>query len=453
MFKLPKRKHLLQFVWILGIALLPLFVFFSHHQETAMANSLPKVMVTTNQLNVRSLPGLDGQILTEVQKGDVYEVYASDHNWDQIKLTNNKMGWVNATYLRSTTDTVQMGVVSKVKGLNVHQSASLQAKIISHLTTDTIYPLLDQKDGLVEVQSPNGAGWVSAALITQKQIGHPTDSQAATVSAHALTIRQSSSVSSSIVGYLKQNDSVFIEAEQSGWAWIRTQSGETGWVSDHYLKLTPSNQSEAVQTTTTPDSKTSEPSTKVASNSIVTTNSLSGQTIVLDAGHGGKDNGTTGVDGTPEKILTLQTAQAVQEKLEKAGAHVIMTRSGDTYPTLQDRVTLSNQSQADAFISFHYNSSPLHFINGINDFYFNKNRDSRLASDILKGVVQATGRHNRGTHFDNLYVLRNNTQPSTLIELGFLSNKAEDAAVHNATYQGEVADGVYQGLLNYFSGQ
>lgn len=456
-----KKGLLLKVLTLFGIVLMPLFLLVSHYQDQAKADSQSKVIITVNTLNVRSLPGLDGNIVSEVHKGEIYEVMATDHNWDQIKLTDNQMGWVYADYVHSTTDSVLMGVASTVNGLNVHESASLNAQIISHLSTGTLYPLLDQKGSFVEVQSSDGPGWVSTQFVTEKQIGHTIQTETATVTAHALTIHQMSSVSSQITGYLAHNDVVFIKAEQSGWAWIRTESGQTGWVSEHYLNIEPqSTAAGSVQHTTAPvsnsSSVTSPPSQsktiRVASESVNSANNvLMGKTIVLDPGHGGIDNGTTGVDGTPEKVLTLQTAEEVKSKLEAAGAHVIMTRETDTYVTLQDRADLSNQSSADAFISFHYNASPLTFIKGLTDFYYNKSRDGRLASDVLNGVVQSTGLTTRGTRFENLYVLRNNTQPSTLIELGFISNKSEDTAVHNAAYQAEVADGVYQGLINYFS--
>ncbi|MDP4105459.1 MAG: N-acetylmuramoyl-L-alanine amidase, partial [Bacillota bacterium] len=74
-------------------------------------------------------------------------------------------------------------------------------------------------------------------------------------------------------------------------------------------------------------------------------------------------------------------------------------------------------------------------------------------ADILNEVVKTTGLNNDGTKFDDLDVLRNNKQPSTLIELGYLSNKQDDSIVENTAYRDQVAQGVYLGLLNYFSSQ
>lgn len=178
---------------------------------------------------------------------------------------------------------------------------------------------------------------------------------------------------------------------------------------------------------------------------------LKGKTIVLDPGHGGDDDGTTSLIGTPEKTLTMATAKVVEDKLENAGAHVLMTRNDDTYISLEQRVAISNQNRAEAFISFHYNWLNDPSVTGLTDFYYQESKDYTLAADIINEVAQTTGLKNDGTSFNDLHVLRTNLQPSTLIELGFLSNSQEDAAVETSAYREKVAQGIYQGLLDYFS--
>ena len=89
--------------------------------------------------------------------------------------------------------------------------------------------------------------------------------------------------------------------------------------------------------------------------------------------------------------MTLATAKVVEQKLENAGANVIMTRTNDTYISLQHRAELSNHNHADAFISFHYNwiNDPL--VNGLTDFYYQTSKDNPLASAILNEVSKTTG--------------------------------------------------------------
>ncbi|MDN3017152.1 N-acetylmuramoyl-L-alanine amidase [Paenibacillus sp. BSR1-1] len=286
----------------------------------------------------------------------------------------------------------------------------------------------------------------------------------ATVEATVLRVRENPSLFSKVVGRLKMGAKITIQEEQSGWAKMVSSSGIQGWVYGYYItkdssseakraiaslpstrKIVRFNEKGQIQSTESISGiQTTVPF--IAQNSF---DPLQGKTIVLDPGHGGKDDGTTSIAGTHEKSLTLSTAEAVKQILENAGANVIMTRTGDTYVPLLQRVAVSYQNHADAFISFHYNWSSDPSVNGITNFYYQQTSNP-LASDIINEVVQATGLNNDGTRFDNLSVLRNNSQPSTLIELGFLSNKNDDSVVESSAYRDKVAKGVYLGLLDYF---
>ncbi|MGG3470245.1 N-acetylmuramoyl-L-alanine amidase [Neobacillus pocheonensis] len=288
----------------------------------------------------------------------------------------------------------------------------------------------------------------------------------ATVEATVLHVRENPSIFSKVIGRLKMGGKITVQEEQSGWAKMVSSSGMQGWVSEYYIAKDASSDAQPIiegpptmgkivafnkkgQTQSTESNSISGIQTTVPSIARNSKGPLQGKTIVLDPGHGGKDDGTTSIVGTHEKSLTLPTAEAVKQKLENAGANVIMTRTDDTYVPLQQRADISNQNHADAFISFHYNWSSDPSVNGITDFYYQQSGNP-LASDIINEVVQATGLNNDGTRFDNLSVLRSNSQPSTLIELGFLSNSNDDSVVESSAYSDKVAQGVYQGLLDYF---
>lgn len=265
--------------------------------------------------------------------------------------------------------------------------------------------------------------------------------RSATVEAIVLNVREEPDLSGRVIGKLNLGTRITIYEEQSGWAKVAAPSGVKGWVYEYYIAkaATGSRQETHAEVNSAP-----------AVHMLNNLGPLTGRTVVLDPGHGGVDNGTTSIAGTPEKKLTLETAQAVEQKLKSAGATVIMTRTSDTYNTLQQCVDPSNQNQADAFISFHYNWSNDPSVNGLTDFYYHQSKDDPLAADILNEVAKSTGMPNDGTRFDDLYVLRNNSQPSTLIELGFLSNNHDDSVVESDTYRNNVAEGVYLGLLDYF---
>lgn len=324
--------------------------------------------------------------------------------------------------------------------------------------------VLSQKKYQINI-SRNQAGWVININNTQAQVKTkpktpkrvqaqvkskpktpkrvtPTENIEATVGVNGLNVRDQPSLSSSVIGKLNLGTKITVKNEQPGWAKIESSSGVQGWVYTNYISkgTTSNNETQPVSGSTA--------STDHTQNS---QEPLKGKIIVLDPGHGGIDDGTTSIIGTHEKTLTLGTAKVVKHKLEDAGANVIMTRITDTYIPLEQRADLSNKNHADAFISFHYNWIEDPSINGLTDFYYSKSRDNILASDILEEVIKTTGLKNNGTRFDDLDVLRNNSRPSTLIELGFLSNKQDDAVVESPTYRDRVAQGVYLGLLDYFS--
>lgn len=285
------------------------------------------------------------------------------------------------------------------------------------------------------------------------------ENRGATVEATVLNVRENPSLSSKVVGKLKMGAKITIQEEQSGWAKMVTSTGIQGWVYEYYIAKEKSGETQPVVSRSSTTGKKGQTQSTESNSDIRSTapsifqNSkgpLQGKTIVLDPGHGGKDGGTKSIVGTYEKSLILQTTFAVKQKLENKGAHVIMTRTDDTFVPLLQRAELSNQNHADAFISFHYNWSSNPSANGITNFYYRQS-DTPLASDINNEVVKKTGLNKFGTKFGDLSVLRNNSQPSTLIELGFLSNEHDDSVVESSTYSDKVANGVYQGLLDYFS--
>ncbi|USK59448.1 N-acetylmuramoyl-L-alanine amidase [Peribacillus asahii] len=235
--------------------------------------------------------------------------------------------------------------------------------------------------------------------------------------AASLNIRTGAGTSYSIVTAVKKGQAVTLFETKGNWGRIETSSGITGWASLSYLTKTKPSQG------------------------------LENRVIVIDAGHGGKDPGAYYI----EKNLTLQTAKQLQTLLKKAGAKVIMTRSTDTYLTLAQRVVVSHNNKADAFVSLHYNSSSSSSAKGIETFYWATNVNEKTLAQYVQGeVVKQTGLSNRGVRTGNFHVIRENKKPAILIELGFLSNATERKKVSTETYQYKSAIGIYKGLEKYF---
>ena len=179
----------------------------------------------------------------------------------------------------------------------------------------------------------------------------------------------------------------------------------------------------------------------------ITPDLSSGKTVVLDAGHGGYDSGALGIT-TLEKILTLKTTTTIAEKLKNAGVQVILTRDSDTFISLPDRTALSERYQADAFVSIHFDSTVDPTANGTTTYYY-EDSDMSLAKAIHREIGDDTSLRDRGIRFGNYYVLRNNRQPSVLLELGFLSNPWEEQLVNRTDYQNEITTEISDGILAF----
>ncbi len=195
------------------------------------------------------------------------------------------------------------------------------------------------------------------------------------------------------------------------------------------------------------------------------------KTIVLDPGHGGKDQGTDGRGRYLEKDLCLRIARKTATLLRKQGYVVYLTRSSDTTLELEQRVEAAARVRGDLFVSLHMNTAGNRTVNGIETFllapygtsstYDNKvwkaprrgnqfdKTNSRLAFDLHRNVVEKTGADDRGIKHANFLVLRDAPCAAALIEMGFLSNGAEEKKLGTSAYQDKVAQGLAGGIAAY----
>jgi N-acetylmuramoyl-L-alanine amidase len=168
--------------------------------------------------------------------------------------------------------------------------------------------------------------------------------------------------------------------------------------------------------------------------------------IVIDPGHGGFDRGGIPGQRVPEKMMALDVALRLRQKLQAAGYRVVMTRDSDVFIPLPARVAIANHYRDAVFICVHFNSATRSGANGIETYYYR--RDSvTLASNIHKNVIADAPSENRGIRRRGYYVLRRTSIPGVLVECGFLTNPTEARLAQTSSYRDKLAENIARGIL------
>ncbi len=180
---------------------------------------------------------------------------------------------------------------------------------------------------------------------------------------------------------------------------------------------------------------------------------LEGITIALDPGHGGSDTGAVSPSGLEEKEISLNVSLELEERLENLGAEVVMTRNEDIYVSLGERVRIANNSNADIFISIHFNAFNDSSANGTETFWHTRGtaQSERLATLIQNQLLDKLGRRNRGVKQENYYVLRETEMTSALTEPLFITNPTEEQIIMDEANQSLVAQAIEEAILEFYS--
>ncbi|MEN8140108.1 MAG: N-acetylmuramoyl-L-alanine amidase [Thermodesulfobacteriota bacterium] len=215
------------------------------------------------------------------------------------------------------------------------------------------------------------------------------------------------------------------------------------------------------------------------------------KTVIIDAGHGGKDPGAIGITGLREKDVSLRVARKVSRELERKGYKTILTRDSDTFIPLEERTAIANTKGGDLFISIHANSAPNRRAFGLETFYLSlattpeeraaaamenaistmqisalqdilnslmknaKIEESRKMAAVMQGSLisglQQDFPHTRdlGVKKAPFIVLIGANMPAVLTEIGFISNRAEEKRLRSSTYLNHLAYHIAAGVDSY----
>jgi N-acetylmuramoyl-L-alanine amidase len=217
--------------------------------------------------------------------------------------------------------------------------------------------------------------------------------------------------------------------------------------------------------------------------------------VLVDPGHGGKDSGAEATHqigskklSIAEKDVTLRVSKMLYSLLVKryAGMKVLLTREGDTYPTLDERVDKANgislsENEAIIYVSIHANASFNKKARGFEVWYLSPDFRRKILSDpgdkdpeilpilntmleeefttesiiiaknIMDGLSSLVGKEspNRGIKAEEWFVVRNAKMPSVLIELGFVTNPEEALLLSDDDYLMKLAEGIYNGIVDF----
>ena len=250
-------------------------------------------------------------------------------------------------------------------------------------------------------------------------------SNSVTVKVNQLNVRSGPAVSYPVKGIVKKGAHLQVIKRQNDWLQVIANHRQVGWVASWLVNETKLNHPSKIAETT----------------------------IVLDPGHGGEDTGALSTSNQQEQKYTLQIAKKVAKKLKNTGARVILTRNSNKTVSLTDRPEIAEQNHADAFVSFHLDSSDQpNSASGVTSYYYHAGKSKQMATAV-NTQLRNLPLPNRGVQFGDFLVIRDTSVPSILLETGYINTDTNFDEIKSPKYQAKVANDVTRGLTKYFADQ
>jgi N-acetylmuramoyl-L-alanine amidase len=406
-------------------------------EKVDTAQVIGLISVTTNGLNVRTAPNASASILGVVNAGGKLSVYAEEGAWLKVSY-QGQYAYINKSYVKfleqdgNTIGAATKQVTANVD-INLYYKPTSSSKKITLISAGTTLSVYKEIDGYYLTMVGGIPGYIVKSSTTDVQASIPSDSNdnsgtvtstIAKVTVGGLNMRDVASTNGKVLKTLAKGTTLSVHSLSGYWAKVSV-GGVTGYVNKSYVKLI--NQSGS---------------------------SVKDRIIILDPGHGGKDPGAT-KEGYTEKAIVLKVGNLVKQKLQAAGAKVYTTRTGDTYPTLEERVAFTKNNYGEIYVSIHVNSATSSSAKGTETFYNittgdQYEEDQKLAKYINNEIVTNANMSNRGVKEANYYVIRNMIIPSVLVELGFISNSEDRQKLINDKYVEIFAQSIYKGIVDYY---
>lgn len=201
----------------------------------------------------------------------------------------------------------------------------------------------------------------------------------------------------------------------------------------------------------------------------VSVKNLKYKTVIIDAGHGGPDGGTSAVDGTLEKDINLQIAHKLNEFLISMGIETVMIRTDDIsvhdsdaetirekkVSDIKNRLSILNNTDNAVFVSIHQNHFSQEKYNGTQVFYSKNHPDSSVLADnirhsVITGLQPENSREIKQSG-QEIYLLHHAENPAVMVECGFLSNYKETELLKDEIYQRKLALFIALGIMDFIN--
>lgn len=384
-----------------------------------------KVTITGEIVNVREQPGTTYSIVTQIHQGETYDLLDRKGDWYKIKLSANQTGWIASWLAEQQTNAKTVMATVNTDTLNIRAEADATSSKIGVLHQGDQVKKIGEQNDWSQIEYQSEKAWVNSAyLSTEERVSATSDENPISILYDGTNIRKKPAIKSKVMAQVSAGDTFYPLEKKGDWYKIEYASGKTGYVASWIVSAYEGD----LQFKGKPGAKT----------------------IVIDPGHGGRDQGATGVNGSLEKTLNLEVGNRLARKLDKAGFNVVLTRSTDKYISLESRAEQAHHEQADAFISLHFDSIDDQQVVGHTSYYYNE-QDKALAQTIHNEITNMVELHDRGARFGDFYVLRENLQPAILLELGYISNAHEEKIMNSQSFHEQVTDAIVEGLNKYFN--
>jgi len=395
---------------------------------------------TLNQVSIKEGPSYNYPIVKTIQKNSLINILKITPKVALIK-TGNSVGYIPSNKLGSSnSESVNQMYEINTDGLNVRSGPSTSYPVIQKINKATKVHGYSINNDWLYLTDKNLKGYLSIKYTTKltNETSKPTNDPSKQPSSNqddsklvrkvivdttSLNVRSDSSTSSLVIGSVKKGEILVVLKETDGWLQI-SKNNTLGYVNKQYVK-----------------------DLQVPSTSPIN--------IAIDAGHGGTDPGTS-YNGLVEKNITLKTAQFIKDSFLGSNVNVILTRDSDQFIPLGDRVKIAKNNGAILFVSIHVNSGSGENGGGTETYYYGKDgknpmiqQSQNLAQSIQTQLLMAWNLTDRGTNHGNFQVIRDNTIPAVLTELGFIDSQADRLKLSSQLELQKAAKAIHDGITRY----